>query len=289
MPLVTYLKQGASKAAGWHRNEERLARGLDPVTNLAAQLESWERQLAVVEILLLGGGTPYANFKELAHGWGRKKGFHTTLIHGVCERRGEIIRKRKSEIGMPVSPPPKSKLPKANTTSAEATHDVNQTTQPSTSAVNENASAISTGTGTGTGEPLHDNAQQQPTAGTSSHINPQQQQPTTGASSNINPQQQAPQTSNTNPQRQGNTNDSHINDQEQQDHNSQSHSHAHAHNTAKQNNENSNTLQEPNKQNATESQNSMSYSNDAKEAISSNEQEDHDLPDDYDPDAPQII
>ena len=29
---------------------------------------------ALVEILLLSGGTPYANFKDLAYGWGREKG-----------------------------------------------------------------------------------------------------------------------------------------------------------------------------------------------------------------------
>lgn len=104
MPLVAYLKEGATKAAGWHRNEERQARGIQPITpsNLSStELEPWERQLAVVEVLLLGGGTPYANFQHLAHGWGRRKGFHSVLINDVCERRGEIIRKRKSEIGVP--------------------------------------------------------------------------------------------------------------------------------------------------------------------------------------------
>ena len=52
---------------------------------------------ALVEILLLSGGTPYANFKDLAHAWGREKGFHHVLVNNVCERRGEVERKRRSD------------------------------------------------------------------------------------------------------------------------------------------------------------------------------------------------
>ena len=131
MPLVAHLQEGSThKPAGWHRNEERLARGLAPIglptttttttmtdnnnhdtlaleqqqqqqqqqQSIVVPLEAWERQLAVVEILLLGGGTPYANFQHLAHGWGRTVGFHTAIINGVCERRGDIIRKRKHDL-----------------------------------------------------------------------------------------------------------------------------------------------------------------------------------------------
>lgn len=99
MPLVAFLQEGTSKPFGWHRNEERQARGLKPLADLSTELEAWERQLAVVETLLLGGGTPYANFQHLAHGWGRAKGFHSALITNVCERRGDIIRKRRNEFG----------------------------------------------------------------------------------------------------------------------------------------------------------------------------------------------
>ena len=53
----------------------------------------------LVEILLLSGGTPYANFKDLAHAWGREKGFHHVLASNVCERRGEVERKRRSDKG----------------------------------------------------------------------------------------------------------------------------------------------------------------------------------------------
>jgi hypothetical protein len=100
MPLVAYLREGAlTQKAGWHRQAERRARGLHPISSLSVQLEGWERQLAMVEILLLSGGTPQANFKDLAHAWGREKGFHHTLASSVCERRGEVGRKRRSDMG----------------------------------------------------------------------------------------------------------------------------------------------------------------------------------------------
>ena len=52
-----------------------------------------------MEILLLSGGTPYANFRDLAYAWGREKGFHHVLASNVCERRGEVERKRRSDAG----------------------------------------------------------------------------------------------------------------------------------------------------------------------------------------------
>ena len=54
---------------------------------------------ALVEILLLSGGTPYANFRDLSHAWGREKGFHHLLASSVCERRGEVERKKRSDAG----------------------------------------------------------------------------------------------------------------------------------------------------------------------------------------------
>jgi hypothetical protein len=48
---------------------------------------------------LLSGGTPYANFKDLAYAWGREKGFHHLLATSVCERRGEVERKKRSDAG----------------------------------------------------------------------------------------------------------------------------------------------------------------------------------------------
>lgn len=99
MPLVVFLKDGRGREPGWHRNMERRARGLFPCTSLSMQLEPWERQLALVETLLLSGGTPHANFNHLAHAWGREKGFHTILTNNVCHRKGEVERKRRSDVG----------------------------------------------------------------------------------------------------------------------------------------------------------------------------------------------
>lgn len=101
MPLVAHLKEGtiAGKPAGWHRNAERRARGMFPVKGLSVQLEPWERQLAMIEIMLLSGGTPHANHAELAVAWGREKGFHHVLANSVCERRGEVERKKRSDLG----------------------------------------------------------------------------------------------------------------------------------------------------------------------------------------------
>jgi hypothetical protein len=45
MPLVLFLRDNAHKKAGWHRNHERRARGVFPVSSLSCQLEPWERQL----------------------------------------------------------------------------------------------------------------------------------------------------------------------------------------------------------------------------------------------------
>lgn len=75
MPLIAHLKDGFdnNKPSAWHRNEERFARGLMPITNPATQLEGWERELVWMEILVLSG-VPGASFRHLARAWGRDKG-----------------------------------------------------------------------------------------------------------------------------------------------------------------------------------------------------------------------
>lgn len=45
MPLVAFLEEGRSKETGWHRNQERRARGMFTQATLNSQLEPWERQL----------------------------------------------------------------------------------------------------------------------------------------------------------------------------------------------------------------------------------------------------
>jgi hypothetical protein len=39
-----------------------------------------------------------------SHAWGREKGFHTVLANSVCERRGEVERKRRSDSGKVMTP-----------------------------------------------------------------------------------------------------------------------------------------------------------------------------------------
>lgn len=113
MPLVKFINDGVDRAPGWHRNDERRARGIPEVSSLHCQLESWEKQLALVEILLLSGGTPYASFKNLAHAWGREKGWHLVLCNSVCERRGGVERfKRKKDFDIDPNSSPKSDLKK---------------------------------------------------------------------------------------------------------------------------------------------------------------------------------
>jgi hypothetical protein len=99
MPLIQHLKDGfvAVKPPAWHRNEERVARGLYPIHNAATQLEGWERELVWMEILLLTGN-PQSSFRHLARGWGRDKGFHMVLAQYICERHGDVQRKRRDQI-----------------------------------------------------------------------------------------------------------------------------------------------------------------------------------------------
>lgn len=98
MPLIRHLKDGfdKNKPSSWHRNEERCARGLLPVTNPATQLEGWERELVWMEILVLTG-VPGGSFRHLARAWGRDKGFHMVLAQFICERRGNVERKKRGK------------------------------------------------------------------------------------------------------------------------------------------------------------------------------------------------
>ena len=96
LPLIVHLKDGFDtlKPPAWHRNEERRARGMFPIDNPAAQLEGWERELVWMEILMLTG-VPGASFRHLARAWGRDKGFHMVLAQFICERHGDVERKKR--------------------------------------------------------------------------------------------------------------------------------------------------------------------------------------------------
>lgn len=60
--------------------------------------------------MLLSGGTPYANFKDLAYAWGRERNFHLVLANTVCGRRGEMQRKKRSDTGKSLTEEQKQNL-----------------------------------------------------------------------------------------------------------------------------------------------------------------------------------
>ena len=84
MPLLALLHEGYQnqKPAGWHRRQERSARGLATTTMQQQQLEPWEMELLLVEILVLTGHDP-SGFVHLAHAWGQPTGFHLHLGRSI--------------------------------------------------------------------------------------------------------------------------------------------------------------------------------------------------------------
>ena len=67
--------------------------------------------VVMFELLLLAG-QPRANHKDLAHAWGREKGFHSVLCSQICERGGEIGRKRRNDVGRKMSEEQRKRLKK---------------------------------------------------------------------------------------------------------------------------------------------------------------------------------
>ena len=108
IPILKHLVENKSLDPGWHRINERLARGIRPPKSLSTQLESWEKQLAVLEMALIAGTdtakclTQHKTSKVLAHAWGREKGFHKIMIEKHCSRRGELDRKKRVDAGVPI-------------------------------------------------------------------------------------------------------------------------------------------------------------------------------------------
>ena len=94
IPILKHLVENESFDPGWHRTNERLARGIHPPKWLSTQLESWEKQLAVLEMALIAGTdmakclTQHKTSKVLAHAWGREKGFYKIMTEKHCSRRG---------------------------------------------------------------------------------------------------------------------------------------------------------------------------------------------------------
>ena len=73
----------------------------------------------LVQILLLSGGTPHANFDDLAHAWGRDRGFHKLIITNVCERRGEVERKHRRDLARAGGNPKPPSKPRKRARAAE--------------------------------------------------------------------------------------------------------------------------------------------------------------------------
>ena len=110
IPIAQHFVDNAHLEAGWHRKNERLARGIRPPKSASTQLEPWEKQLAVLEIALMAGTgcdhtkTAALYHKHIAHAWGREKGFHKIILEHICVRRGELERKKRKDSGMKMSP-----------------------------------------------------------------------------------------------------------------------------------------------------------------------------------------
>jgi len=115
MPLVEYLRDGHNLEPGWHRKQERLIRNFRPLSSVSEQLQPEEKQLILFETMLLSG-TVYTQqqgiSKDLAHAWGRERGFHTQLVNQMCGRRGDLSRKRRSDIGKVISEEEKARIRK---------------------------------------------------------------------------------------------------------------------------------------------------------------------------------
>jgi len=108
IPILQHLLENEHLDVGWHRANERLARGICPPSSNSTQLESWEKQLSVLEMALIAGTntknlTPNRVTKILAHAWGREKGFPKLMLEKHCARRGDLDRKKRFDAGKPMT------------------------------------------------------------------------------------------------------------------------------------------------------------------------------------------
>eukprot|EP00579_Thalassiosira_antarctica_P017593 CAMPEP_0201928732 /NCGR_PEP_ID=MMETSP0903-20130614/21582_1 /ASSEMBLY_ACC=CAM_ASM_000552 /TAXON_ID=420261 /ORGANISM="Thalassiosira antarctica, Strain CCMP982" /LENGTH=434 /DNA_ID=CAMNT_0048467297 /DNA_START=27 /DNA_END=1331 /DNA_ORIENTATION=+ len=108
IPILQHILDNEDLEVGWHRDNERLARGIRPPKSVSTQLESWEKQLAVMEMALIAGTdtkhvSQHKVTKILAHAWGREKGFHKLMLDKHCARRGDLDRKKRVDAGVPMS------------------------------------------------------------------------------------------------------------------------------------------------------------------------------------------
>lgn len=87
--LSFHLENGHSNQQpyGWHRNNERAARGLSFVDVSSTILEDWEGELVWTETLLLHSRQNPSSYVHLAYAWGQQPGFHEDIAKIVTERR----------------------------------------------------------------------------------------------------------------------------------------------------------------------------------------------------------
>lgn len=97
MPLLQYLEMGMNKSSGWHRNEERLARGLPPIYDTNQPLDAWERELIWTEILLLSGVAE--SYESFAKAWGQEDNFHVLLTQFICDQQSPSCALRREQTG----------------------------------------------------------------------------------------------------------------------------------------------------------------------------------------------
>jgi hypothetical protein len=104
IPILQHFVDNESLDPGWHRLNERLARGLPPPKSLSLQLEPWENQLVLMEMALIAGTdtkhlTQSRTTTLMTHAWGREKGFMKKMVNKHCSRRGDVKRKLRSDAG----------------------------------------------------------------------------------------------------------------------------------------------------------------------------------------------
>lgn len=99
--------------------------------------------------LLLFAGMSQASHKDLAHAWGREKGFHTVLCSQICDRGGEIGRKRRKDVGKKYSEDQRKSFRKKmqGTWSAKKAKKAKTTDEQTLVAAQETAAAAAAGDG----------------------------------------------------------------------------------------------------------------------------------------------
>lgn len=91
IPLADHLENGYRNrlSFGWHRNYQRVTRGLNPINGKSSVLDAWEFRLVWNELLLLKGFENPSVWIHLAYGWGQRLGFHVEAIAMIGQLQGK--------------------------------------------------------------------------------------------------------------------------------------------------------------------------------------------------------